>query len=338
MPELRKDPVIDRWVIISTERGKRPKDYPPLPPKQNSEKCPFCPGKENQTPPEIFAFRPNGSQPNTPGWSIRVVPNKYPALKIEGELDREGVGMFDKMNGIGAHEVIIETPEHHLELADLSYKDVEDLLWVFVGRSIDLKQDKRFRYILIFKNQGEAAGASLEHTHSQLIATPIIPLHVQNELHASKDYFRQKERCIFCDAIRQDSKDGDRVVMQNEMFITLEPYAPCFPFETWILPKFHASDFATLKKEGVQALAKIVKDTLMCLHKALNVPPYNFIIHTAPLQNNCEEFYHWHFEIVPRLTRMAGFEWGSGFFINPVSPEEAAQILRETCCNKKNSA
>lgn len=336
MPELRKDPIVDRWVIISTERGKRPKDFPPLPPKKNFGTCPFCPGHEQQTPPEIYALRRYGDYPNTSGWTVRVVPNKYPALKIEGELDREGVGMFDKMNGVGAHEVIIETPDHTKELADLSYREVEDLIWAFLGRSIDLKKDPRFRYILIFKNQGEAAGASLEHTHSQLIATPIIPLQVQNELRGSRDYYMHKERCIYCDAIRQDLKENNRVVMQNDRFITIEPFAPCLPFETWLLPKFHSSAFDSLKKQDVEGLAQILKDTLVCLHNALNVPPYNFIIHTAPLQNNCEEFYHWHFEIVPRLARVAGFEWGSGFYINQVSPEEATQILRDTCCKKQS--
>lgn len=336
MPELRKDPIIDRWVIISTDRGRRPQDYPPLPPKQNQKDCPFCPGHEDKTPPEIFAFRPTNTPRNTPGWTLRVVPNKYPALMIEGDLDREGQGMFDKMNGVGAHEVIIEHVDHTKELADLSFREVEDVIWAFLGRSIDLKQDPRFRYILIFKNQGEAAGASLEHTHSQLIATPIIPMQVQNEIRGSRDYFAHKERCIFCDAIHQNIKENVRVVMQNERFITFEPYAPCFPFETWILPKFHASAFDSLKKQDVVSLAQILKDTLMCLHFALNIPPYNFIIHTAPLHDNCEEYYHWHFEIVPRLTRVAGFEWGSGFFINPVSPEEAAQILTETCEKHKH--
>ena len=245
MPELRKDPVIGRWVIISTERKNKPTDFVSKTGRKDSEFCPFCEGNESSTPPEVLAFThgQNNRQPNTPGWKVRVVPNKFPALKIEGERNPTGVGMYDQMNGIGAHEVIIEDPKHDARLAELPLKRVEDVLWAYKYRTEDLKKDKRFRYIMIFKNWGEAAGASLEHSHSQLIATPIVPKRVMEELQCSEEHFKLKERCIFCDIIRQEQRDEVRIISENEGFISIEPFAPRFPFETWILPKRHQSHF-----------------------------------------------------------------------------------------------
>jgi UDPglucose--hexose-1-phosphate uridylyltransferase len=329
MPELRKDPIIGRWVIISTERGKRPTDFSSVPKRRDNKLCPFCPGNESATPPEILAFRPDSSEPNKPGWTLRVISNKFPALRIEGDLNREGKGIFDKMNGVGAHEVIIETPDHSKDLIDLDKKQVEDIIWAYRERSIDLKNDPRFRYILIFKNQGEAAGASLEHSHSQLIATPIVPKRVTEELEGAGEYYEYKERCIFCDIIKQEISENERVVLQNDSFISIEPFAPRFPFETWILPKKHAPAFEEIKKEEVPALATILKETLQRLAKALNNPPYNYILHTSPVDHEYSEEYHWHIEIMPKLTRVAGFEWGTGFYINPTAPEDAASYLKE---------
>jgi UDPglucose--hexose-1-phosphate uridylyltransferase len=330
MPELRKDPIIGRWVIISTERGKRPSDFANLPKRKKSPLCPFCPGNESSTPPEVLAFRAPLSEPNKPGWTLRVISNKYPALRIEGDLNREGKGIYDKMNGVGAHEVIIETADHIKDMQDYEDKEMEDVIWAYCHRISDLKKDPRFRYIMIFKNQGEEAGASLEHSHSQLIATPVVPKRVSEEVERSKTYFEYKERCIFCDIIRQEISENERMITQNDFFISIEPFAPRFPFETWILPKSHVSSFENTKKEAIPALAKILKETLLRLAKALNNPPYNYIIHTAPILNHEElEQYHWHIEIMPKLTRVAGFEWGTGFYINPTSPEDAAKYLKE---------
>jgi UDPglucose--hexose-1-phosphate uridylyltransferase len=330
MPELRKDPIIGRWVIISTERGKRPSDFAETSKRRTEPKlCPFCPGNESSTPPEIIAFRHSSSEPNKPGWTLRVISNKFPALRIEGDLNREGRGIFDKMNGVGAHEVIIETTDHMKNLADLEIKQIEDVLWAYRERTSDLKKDPRFRYVMIFKNQGEAAGASLEHAHSQLIATPIVPKRVIEELEGSKKYYDYKERCVFCDAIKQDVQENDRVVMQNEFFIAVEPFAPRFPFETWVLPKRHSSAFEEINAEEIAALSTTLKETLMRLSLALNDPPYNYIVHTAPIGNHKKEEYHWHIEIMPKLTKVAGFEWGTGFYINPTAPEDAARYLKE---------
>jgi len=328
MPELRKDPVIGRWVIISTERGKRPTDFPPRTDRIDTRMCPFCPGNESATPPEILALRDNGTAPNAPGWRVRAISNKYPALKIEGELNREGVGLFDKMNGVGAHEVIIETPDHDKELEQLSVEQVTDVIWVYRERALDLQKDMRFRYLMLFKNKGVSAGASLSHSHAQLIATPVVPKRVSEELEGSRRYYEYKERCIFCDIIKQEISMNERVVAQNESFLALAPFAPRFPFETWVLPKFHSSQFPKLADQDIRLFAAILKDTLQRLEGVLNNPPYNFMIHTAPHTNGHDLEYHWHVEIIPKLTRVAGFEWGTGFYINPTPPEDAAQYLR----------
>lgn len=332
MPELRKDPIIGRWVIISTERKNKPTDFVAEPEKRRGGFCPFCEGNEYTTPPEVLVFSEKGHEdrkPNTPGWKVRVVPNKFPALKIEGKRNPTGLGMYDLMNGIGAHEVIIEDPSHEAQLADMSVKRVEDVLWAYKYRTDDLKKDTRFRYIMIFKNWGSAAGASLEHTHSQLIATPIVPKRVMEELQWSEQHFNFKERCIFCDIIRQEQRDEIRVVTENEDFISLEPFAPRFPFETWILPKKHQSHFEKTEENLFKPLAEILKETLMRLNQTLSNPPYNFIIHTTPANSPFLSYYHWHIEIMPKLTKVAGFEWGTGFYINPTPPEEAAKYLRE---------
>src|SRR4051812_18734654 len=201
MSELRKDPILGRWVIISTERAKRPTDFRSPKPVAKGTMCPFCPGNEDKTPPEILAYREGDGGANTPGWRTRVVPNRFPALAIEGKLERRGDGMFDRMNGVGAHEVIIESPQHDATFANMPDKAIEDALWAFRDRIVDLTRDSRLQYCLIFKNHGEAAGASLEHTHCQLIALPIVPRTVRQELKSAKEYFEYKERCVFCDVL-----------------------------------------------------------------------------------------------------------------------------------------
>jgi UDPglucose--hexose-1-phosphate uridylyltransferase len=330
VPELRKDPITGRWVIIATDRAKRPTDFVREKVEiHGSGFCPFCYGNETKTPPEIHAYRPDGSAKDTPGWTLRVVPNKFPALGIEGTLNRQAEGLYDKMNGIGAHEVIIETPDHQSTLASLPARAVEDVLWAYRDRILDLKKDRRFKYILIFKNHGEPAGASLEHTHSQLIALPVVPKRVSEEVGNSREYYNFKERCIFCDIIRQESQDIVRVIAENAGFIALSPFAPRFPFEMWVLPKTHQSAFEESQKPEFEHLAFMLKDLLMRLDRVLDSPAYNYILHTSPFPEVSNDYYHWHFEIMPKLTKVAGFEWGTGFYINPTPPEESARFLRE---------
>jgi UDPglucose--hexose-1-phosphate uridylyltransferase len=330
MSELRKDPVTGRWVIISTERRKRPTDFhlesvrvTPNP------SCPFDEGHEAMTPHELLARRHNSAAPNTPGWTLRVVPNQFPVLRVEGTLDRQGEGLFDKMNGIGAHEVIIETPRHEETLATMGDAQVEDVLCACRERVLDLKRDRRFRYIIIFKNHGLAAGASLEHSCSQLIALPIVPREVRDEVDGARAHFHVKERCVFCDILRQEADAGRRLIAENADMVALAPYAPRFPFETWILPRRHQALFEDAPRHEYASLARLLGDILRRINKTLNMPPYNLLIHSAPFVEPAADYYHWHVEIIPKLTKVAGFEWATGFYLNPTSPEEAAQVLRD---------
>jgi UDPglucose--hexose-1-phosphate uridylyltransferase len=329
VPDLRRDPVVGRWVIISTERARRPLDFPTRQPERPGGPCVFCAGQEARTPDEVWALRPSGTAPNTPGWLARVVPNKFPALRIEGNLERSGEGMYDRMNGVGAHEVVIEAPEHEARIEQLPATHLAEVLRAYCERIIDLAKDPRLQYVMVFKNHGPSAGASLEHSHSQLIATPIVPLMVEEELSGAFQHFRMKQRCIWCDILRQEQHDGGRVVLEAEGFIALAPFAPRFPFETWVLPVAHQSRYEETSMGDLLPLARLLGELLRRMSRTLGDPPYNLILHSAPLRTHALEHFHWHVEIIPILTRVAGFEWGSGFFINPTPPEEAARYLRE---------
>ncbi len=330
MPQLRKDPVLGRWVIISTERGKRPTDFAHEKEVRKNGFCPFDEGNEDKTPPEVLAYRAPGTAKDSPGWQVRVVPNKFPALSIEGDLDRAGEGMYDKMNGVGAHEVVIETTQHEADFADLSQEHIALVTKAIQERMIDLQGDRRFRYIQVFRNRGSAAGASLEHPHTQLIALPILPKRLIEELAGSKKYYGYKERCVFCDIVAQEVWTKSRVVCENDRFIAIVPFAARFPFEVWILPRTHQPVFETMDDSARTAYAGVLKETLQRINRALDDPPYNLILHTSPSGEVDTKHYHWHVEIMPTLTKVAGFEWGSGFYINPTPPEEAAKYLRDT--------
>lgn len=330
MSELRKDPVTGRWVIISSERSRRPSDYShQQPPVISGGFCPLCPGNEGMTPPEVLSYRSNGSHHNTPGWSLRVVPNKFPALRVEGSLERQGEGIYDRMSGIGAHEVIVECPDHNLTMATMPTKMVADILMSYAERIRDLKKDNRFRYVSVFKNYGQQAGASLDHPHSQLIALPVVPKAVAEELHGAYQYYEFKERCVFCDIVYQETSQGLRIVSENENYLAVSAFAARFPFEIWILPKKHDFSFEDERNGEYKSLAAIFSEVFQRMDKGLGSPPFNYILHTGPFTEKHSYYYHWHFEIIPALAKMAGFEWGSGFYINTTSPEDAAGFLRE---------
>jgi UDPglucose--hexose-1-phosphate uridylyltransferase len=329
MPDLRKDPIVGRWVIVAKSRAKRPHNFESTPKIHPGGFCPFCEGHEEQTPNEIIAYRPAGSQANRVGWRVRVVPNKFPALEIEGELHKRGEGIYDMMRGVGAHEVIIESPEHLLSTADLSEENLREVFWVYRDRMVDLKKDRRLVYGMIFKNVGAAAGASLEHTHSQLIVTPIVPINVREEMTGSQEFFNYRGRCVFCDMIQQELATEKRIVLDTPGFVAFCPFASRFPFETWVLPKIHSSHYENIQKNGIEELARVMKRVVANIETALDRPSYNYIIHTGPFDSQELGHYHWHIEIIPRLTKTAGFEWGSGFYINSVPPEEAASFLRD---------
>lgn len=341
MSELRYCPIKNRWAIIAPERRLRPLEFlVPEPARKTTspEIDPFAPGNEDLTTPEIYSLPAlNASSDST--WQVRVFANKFPALRVEGEVTREGVGLNDCVSGVGAHEVIVECPESAREMADFSILELQQVLKAWRARIVDLRRDRRLRYVLIFKNSGSEAGASIDHSHSQLIATPIIPSEVAQELKASREHFRAKERCLFCDLIQQEIALGSRVALETDGFAVLAPYASALPFETWILPRRHGHDFAATDDSELKGLAAILSDLLRRLRCLLEDPPFNLVLHTSPSPHprpghpddwsTIEHDYHWHLELVPRITRRAGFEWGSGYTINPTMPEDVARHLQE---------
>jgi len=327
--ELRRDPIVGRWVIVETETPLIPEMFEKEEHRWRGNECPFCYGNEDKTPPEIEAMRDPKTKPNTPGWQVRVVPNKFPALQIEGNIDRRGLGIYDMSSGIGAHEVIIQSPYHHKEIPDLLDEEVVNIIKMYCNRAQDLKKDKRFKYILVFKNYGPTAGASLEHPHTQLIALPMIPKNPAEEIEGALEYFEFRERCLFCDMLRQEMQEKIRLVAENKYFIAFCPFGSRFTFEIWILPKIHNSFYCAMKETEIADLAKILKEVLLRLKLTLSDPAYNFIIHTSPLDHDGDlAHYHWHIEIMPKLIRVAGFEWGTGFYIVSTPPELAAKYLR----------
>lgn len=329
MPELRKDPVSGTWVIFSPERQRRPQFYRPsgediLTP----ETCPFCEGNESMTPPEVYSIRDNGNA-NGPGWRLRVVPNKFPALRVEGHLDKKPEGFYDKMSGVGAHEVVIETTSHIKRVNELGPDEVATIFATFKKRILDLKQDIRFKYIKIFKNQGARAGATISHPHSQIIALPIVPARVKERLDAARAHYLAKDRCLFCDIIYHEKKHKKRVLLENSEYITVSPFAPRLPFELTIYPKRHSASFEKTDDDLLSPLAAIFIDTMARVDRALECPAYNLVLHSAPFGETHNGDYHWHLELSPIITGTGGFELGTHSYINPIPPEEAVKILNQ---------
>lgn len=328
MPEIRKDPITDHWVIIATERAKRPSDLKVPAEQRRGGPCVFCPGEEAKTPPEVLAYREEGTARDTPGWRVRVFPNKFPALQPDAERELMEQGLYTAMSGKGAHEVIVETPEHDKSLEDLSAEEVFDVLRAWRDRYLALSKDPDHRYVLIFKNAGSAAGASLEHSHCQIIATPLVPVRIREEIEGAKAHFQKTGKCIYCEILMREAQEEVREVLESEHFYAFSPYASSFPFETWIVPKRHDPDFGTITDPELKDMAHVLSRTLRALADTLGNPPYNLVLHTSPCNEEVCPQYHWHLEIVPRLTKIAGFEWGTGYYINPTPPETAASALR----------
>ena len=312
-----------RWVVIAPERADRPSAFLRPAPEQDSGICPFCPGHEAMTPPELLARRENGA------WSLRVVPNRYPALRTEVQMARSGVGMFDSMAGVGAHEVVIETPSH-TALTEQPASQIEAVLRAWQDRMLDLSRDFRLKSLIAFKNHGVAAGATLSHPHSQLIALPFVPEALRAEVAGARHHFDEKERCVFCDILAQESRERERLVLESERAVTFCPWASRAPFETWIVPREHRSSFETAGAEDLGAVADALRTVLRKLDVALEKPAYHLFLHTMALREPPNDFYHWHLELKPVLAQHAGFEWASGCYINPTPPEEAASFLRQT--------
>lgn len=336
MAQLRRDPVVGFWVVVAEESVGHP-----LPRIQNGhgdsqELCPLCEGHEAFTPPEIAAYGRRG-QANSPGWNVRVVPNTLPVLTpTPPDLNRRGIGLFDVMNGIGAHEVVVETPRHDEELADMSPLSVNVVLQAFRDRIQDLHRDHRLRYVMVCKNRGPFAGARLAHAHSQIIALAATPVRVKDKLHGARAYYELKERCIYCDILRQELADGSRVVYENAHIVVLCPFASRFPFELLILPRQHQCAFCAITPAEQADLAVALVEAAGAIRAALSDPDYNLVLHTAPNPVPRPGFwrtigvdFHWHVEFIPRIFSVAGFEWGTGCYINPTPPESAAEYLRQ---------
>jgi UDPglucose--hexose-1-phosphate uridylyltransferase len=327
--ELRTDPITGRTVAIDLGPFKRRDDFElePVRLEDAPSKCPLCEGREADAGPEILAWR-EGGPANVPGWSVRVVPNKHPLLRIEGQTTVRSEGLLESRDGLGAHEVIIETPIHDQPLHTLDADHLWRVLWAWRTRIQDLKRDSRFVSVVIFKNHGRAAGATLDHSHSQLAAYPLIPPALADKLRGAARHLSKAGKCVFCDLIVQEVSDGRRIIRDQDAILAIAPYASRVPFETWLLPRDHRPRFEDASDDTLRALASSVKAVMSRIDWALERPACNFVLHTGPLSGEADAVFHWHLEIIPRVTRFSGLEWGSGVHRNPVSPEEAAKVLR----------
>jgi UDPglucose--hexose-1-phosphate uridylyltransferase len=329
MAELRRDSITGRWVILAPDRTRRSRDF--MPPKDGAPDmgtCPFCEGKEALAGWEVLASRRNGSVANAPGWDVRVVPNREPVLRVESALGESIDGMFQRFGNLGAHEVIIESPRHEATWPTLTADEIARVLWAWRERIRDLKRDTRLRSFVVVKNHGAAAGAKLAHPHSQLFAYPFAPPGVEIELAAARRHYDNVEHCVFCDLIEREVALNQRVIGSDGQTITLAPFAPRLPFETWVLPRAHAAQFEESSEALMLAMAARAQDLVRRFDVTLQKPPFNLVLHTAPDGAREQASFHWHLEIVPRLGPASGVEWGSGVYVNPVPPEEAADVLR----------
>jgi UDPglucose--hexose-1-phosphate uridylyltransferase len=329
MSQIRQDPTTKEWVIIASERSKRPNDFVQQQLRQElpdfSPSCPFCPGNEKMTPPESFALRDKNDR-----WRIRVFPNLFPALIPEGSTKkREEDNFFLYMGGIGVHEVIVETPRHNAFLALADDSRIADVLLTYQKRYIALSKTPFIKSIVIFKNYGPSAGTSLEHPHSQLVAIPIVPRHIRIRLEIAARYYNDTGRSLYSDIVDHELEVGKRVVTATDKFAVFHPFASHFPFETWIVPRTYEASFCNVSSNDLSSLAHILGLTLLKLYRGLNDPDFNLIIDTAPIGDENKDYYTWHIRIIPRLTDAGGFEIGSGIYINTALPEETAQFMRE---------
>lgn len=331
MSELRYNIVSREWVIIATDRAKRPRDFikqkkeqAPLP--EYKTDCPFCPGNEKFSPEETFSIK------GQKGWKVRAIPNKFPALSPKQDLMRAPSVFNNRINGFGMHEVIIENPRHNTAIPLMSDVEVENILKVYKSRYDSIRTMKGIQAITIFKNHGPAAGTSLEHPHSQLIATPIVPPQMRNRVDNAIKYFDIIGKCVFCSVLENELEDGKRIVLETDKFAAFLPYAGAAPFAIWIYPKRHMSCFSCIDESEIKDLARNLKGVLKKLYYGLDNPDFNYTIRSVPANESEIEYFHWYLSIIPRLSQPAGFELGSGMFINTSLPEESAEFLRQVKC------
>ncbi|MBI1955615.1 MAG: galactose-1-phosphate uridylyltransferase [Acidobacteria bacterium] len=327
MPELRQNPITKKWVIIATERARRPHEFiqkteqrPPIP--SFMANCPFCPGNEQMTPPESARIVREGK------WQVRVTPNKFAALSSQGELFRGTDGLKRTVSGVGVHEVVVETPDHSKTTALLSQEDVELIVRCYKERYFAIDEDPRVEHITIFKNHGAGAGTSLEHPHSQIIATPIIPPDIRNRMEVGLRFYDEYGQCIFCKVMLEELSERVRIVHETAHFVSFLPFASLTPFSLWIFPRRHMASFGEIHPEEIRDLAQMLRLMLAKVYYGLGDPDFNYVVRTAPSENRYSRYYHWYITLIPRLTKMAGFEIGSGMYINTTLPEVSAEFLR----------
>ena len=339
--ELRKDNLLNRWVVIAKDRARRPTDLAkPRAERSLTSICPLCVGNESMTPPAIMLYRNiNGKITPTQDpitgvrpkdWLVRIIPNLYPAFTPPTD-ETKVENLFTNpcfRHAIGHHEVIVESPDHNEEPSDASLSQLELVLKAYISRVNELSKKEYIKYVSIFRNYGVEAGASLSHAHSQIIATPMVPTIVQEEQDCSKKFFKEHKKCVFCSIIEEERK-SPRLILENEEFVVLAPYASVNPLEFWILPKKHASNITNLSETEISVFARTIKATLRGLKNIVNDPPYNYGIHLS-IDPQTADYYHWHLEVYPKLAIWAGFEKSTGLYINTVTPESAAESMRDS--------
>ena len=330
MPQLRQNIATREWVIVATERAKRPEDFTQTDKEKNkqelpeySTQCPFCPGNEKTSPIENFSIR------NDKNWKVRVIPNKFPALVAEGKREFKNEGIVRHMDGFGIHEVIIETPLHNATIALMENTQVENIIKTYRNRYMFAVNDERIELVTIFKNHGPSAGASQEHSHSQMIASPVVPAHIRSRIEDAMRYYDDNMECVFCKMIKDEINAGERIVAQTENFAAFIPYAAFSPFHIWLLPKKHNPCFQHISDEEIKEFSGILKEVLSKIYHSLNNPDFNYVVRSLPGKARHNDFFHWYLSIVPRVTKTAGFEIGSGMYINVALPEQSAKFLRE---------
>ena len=327
MPELRYNVITREWVIIATERAKRPDQFKRKEQRKKLDAfvpaCPFCPGNEAMTPPQTYVVPANGK------WQVRVTPNKFSAVSLIGEKKRTVQGIKRTITGVGMHEVIVETPDHSKTTALLTDREVELIICTYLNRFRAASKDPRVEQVVIFKNHGDAAGTSLEHPHSQMIAAPVITTQIRDRMFSALNHYDEFGECLFCHVLELELKEGIRIVYESEHFVAFMPYAMLTPFSILIMPRRHMACFEEMNDAEAADLARNLRRTLLKLHRGLDDPDFNYVVRTAPAANLGVKYYHWYVSIIPRLTKLAGFELGSGMFINVSLPEENAKFLRE---------
>lgn len=327
MSELRQNIITRDWVIIATERAKKPNEFAQFKKchdlgASHREDCPFCLGNEEDIKLELLRIS------DKENWRVRIIPNKFPALSMGIDLTRNVDGIHHIISGFGYHEVVVEHPNHNVTTALLSIADIVNIVTAYRQRYLEIAKDSRIETIIIFKNHGETAGTSLVHPHSQIAAIPVVPHQFRGRLEAANRYYDDTGDCIFCRSLQDELEDQERIVFQNKSFVAFIPYAALSPFHIWVFPRRHSSAFEEINDDELLDLAEVFKVVLGKLYYGLNDPDYNYTIRSTPIQEHSSKYYHWYLAIVPRVSKQAGFELGSGMYINTALPEASAEFLR----------